>query len=137
MKKIIVMVGVIMMIAAAKATEVTTVAFNETRVNLPARVRFVQGNDYGFSVEAKDSIVAKSVRCSVKNGVLTLSMGGALKPGETKFDNQSETYFYGVNPTCQVITDENIDDDMLITVIAPQLPKIATSSDYVAVSVNK
>ena len=43
MKKLMTMVSAMMMVAAVNASEVTTVAFNEARVNVPARVRFVKG----------------------------------------------------------------------------------------------
>lgn len=82
MKKLMTMVSAMMMVAAVNASEVATVAFNEARVNVPARVRFVKGENYGFSVEAKDSVIARAVRCSVKDGVLRLSFGNALKPGD-------------------------------------------------------
>lgn len=127
--------GLMIMTAAAKASEVTTVAFNETRVNVPATVRFVQGDSYGFSVEAKDSIIARSVRCTVKDSVLTINMGNALQPGEQKFDAKKGVYYYGVNTANQVLADKESDAEMVITVIAPELPKLAVSSDYEAVSV--
>ena len=130
MKKLMTMVSAMMMVAAVNASEVTTVAFNEARVNVPARVRFVKGDNYGFSVEAKDSVIARAVRCSVKDGVLRLSFGNALQPGESKFDAKK-----GVNPTNQVFVGENGEDDMVITVVAPDMPKFKTSSDYVAVTV--
>ena len=78
MKKLMTMVSAMMMVAAVNASEVATVAFNEARVNVPARVRFVKGDNYGFSVEAKDSVIARAVRCTVKDGVLRLSFGNAL-----------------------------------------------------------
>jgi len=49
MKKLMTMVSAMMMVAAVNASEVATVAFNEARVNVPARVRFVKGDNYGFS----------------------------------------------------------------------------------------
>ena len=99
MKKLMTMVSAMMMVAAVNASEVVTVAFNEARVSVPARVRFVKGENYGFSVEAKDSVIARAVRCSVKDGVLRLSFGNALQPGESKFDAKKGVYYYGVNPT--------------------------------------
>lgn len=135
MKKLMTMVSSMMMVAAVNASEVATVAFNEARVNVPARVRFVKGENYGFSVEAKDSVIARAVRCTVKDGVLRLSFGNALKPGESKFDAKKGVYYYGVNPTNHVFVGENGEDDMVITVVAPDMPKFKTSSDYVAVTV--
>lgn len=135
MKKLMILASAMIMTIAAEASEVTTVAFNETRVNVPATVRFVQGENYGFSVEAKDSIVARSVRCTVKDSVLTINMGNALRPGEQKFDAKKGVYYYGVNAANQVLADEETDAEMVITVIAPELPKLAVSSDYEAVSV--
>ncbi len=135
MKKLMTMVGAIMMVAAVNASEVTTVPFSEARVNVPARVRFVQGENYGFSVEAKDSIVAKTVRCSVKDGVLQFSLGSALQPGESRFDEKKGVHYYGVNKTNQVYANGNDENEMVITVVAPDMPKFRTSSDYVAVTV--
>ena len=47
MKKLMTMVSAMMMVAAVNASEVATVAFNEARVNVPARVRFVKGFQRG------------------------------------------------------------------------------------------
>ena len=129
------MVCAMMMVAAVNASEVSTVAFNKALFSVAARVRFVKGENYGFSVEAKDSVIARSVRCSVKEGVLRLSYGNALKPGETKFDARKGVHYYGVNPTNQILTAEDIEEDMVITVVAPEVPKFQTSPDFVAVTV--
>ena len=48
MKKLMTMVSAMMMVAAVNASEVATVAFNEARVNVPARVRFVKGRELWF-----------------------------------------------------------------------------------------
>lgn len=45
MKKLMTMVSAMMMVAAVNASEVVTVAFNEARVSVPARVRFVKGEN--------------------------------------------------------------------------------------------
>ena len=95
----------------------------------------MKGENYGFSVEAKDSVIARAVRCSVKDGVLRLSFGNALQPGESKFDVKKGVHYYGVNPTNQLLVAEDIEEDMVITVVAPDMPKFKTSSDYVAVAV--
>lgn len=134
MKKLMTMVGAIMMVAAVNASEVITVAFKEARVNIPARVRFIQGENYGFSVEAKDSIVARSVRCTVKDGVIRFSLGNSLRPGETKFDAKKGVYYYGVNAAHQVLLDENETENVVITVVAPDMPVFRTSTEYVTVS---
>ena len=97
MRKLMTMACAMIMAAAANASEVVTVEFGEARVNVPARVRFVQGENYGFSVAAKDSVIAKAVRCSVKDGVLRMNFGNALQPGETKYDAKKGVYYYGVN----------------------------------------
>lgn len=131
------MASAIMMVAAANASEVTTVSFSEARVNIPARVRFVQGDNYGFSVAAKDSILAKSVRCSVKDGVLRMNFGNSLKPGEAKYDAKKDVYYYGVNSSNLVFNDEDAPNEIVITVVAPEIPKFKTSSDFVTVSVDE
>lgn len=127
----------IMMVAAANASEVTTVSFSEARVNIPARVRFVQGDNYGFSVAAKDSILAKSVRCSVKDGVLRMNFGNSLKPGESQYDAKKDVYYYGVNATNLVFDNEDAPNEIVITVVAPEMPAFKTSSDFVTVSVDE
>lgn len=135
MKKLMTMVGAIMMAAAANASEVVTVAFNEARVNIPARVRFVQSEDYGFSVEAKDSIVARAVRCTVKDGIIRFSLGNSLQPGETRYDAKKGVYYYGVNKGNLVLANDSETENIVITVMAPDMPVFRTSADYVAVSV--
>ena len=106
MKKLMTMVGAIMMAASVNASEVETVAFNEARVNIPARVRFIQGENYGFSVSAKDSIVARCIRCTVKDGVIRFSLGNSLQPGETRYDAKKGVHFYGVNKGNLVLNDD-------------------------------
>ncbi|MCD8318932.1 MAG: hypothetical protein LUC45_08940 [Paraprevotella sp.] len=137
MKKLMIMASAIMMAVAAKAGEVNTVAFNETRVDVPARVRFVKGDNYGFQVDAKDSIVARSLRCVVKNGVLRISAGNSLQPGETKYDPKKGAYYYGVNHDGEVYRNASDDDTTLITIYSPAMPKVTTSSDYVAEAVKE
>ena len=135
MKKLMTMVGAIMMAASVNASEVETVAFNEARVNIPARVRFIQGENYGFSVSAKDSIVARCIRCTVKDGVIRFSLGNSLQPGETRYDAKKGVHFYGVNKGNLVLNDDRETENIVITVMAPDMPVFRTSADYVAVSV--
>ena len=134
MRKLMTMACAMIMAAAVNASEVVTVEFNEARVNIPARVRFVQGESYGFSVAAKDSIIAKAVRCTVKDGVLRMNFGNALQPGESKYDAKKGIHYYGVNAGSQVLSGE-ASDDLVITVVAPEMPKFRTNSDYVATTV--
>ena len=122
------------MAAAVNASEVATVAFKETNVSVPARVRFVKGEIYGFSVEARDSVIARSVRCVVRDGVLRFSFGSALQPGEVRYDARKGAYYYGVNKTNMVLTDENETEDLVITVVAPEMPLVKVPGDYMTVS---
>ena len=50
MKKFMMMACAMIMALAANAREVNTVAFSKAVVNVPARVRFVKGDNYGFMV---------------------------------------------------------------------------------------
>ena len=134
MRKLMMLAGAMIMAAAVNASEVATVAFKETNVSVPARVRFVKGEIYGFSVEAKDSVVARSVRCMVKDGVLRFSFGSPLQPGEVKYDAKKDAYYYGVNKMNMVLTDENETEDLVITVVAPEMPLIKVPADYMTVS---
>ena len=71
MKKIMTMVSAIMVAATMNAENVETEAFTETLVNVPARVRFVKGDNYSFSVESENKFIAESVKAAVKDGTLS------------------------------------------------------------------
>lgn len=73
MKKMMILVSAIMMVANINAKSVETASFNEVRVNVPARLRIVAGDNYGVSISASDEIVAKAIRANVKDGVLSLT----------------------------------------------------------------
>lgn len=135
MKKFMMMACAMIMALAANAREVNTVAFSKAVVNVPARVRFVKGDSYGFMVDGNDSVLVRSVQCSVKDGVLRFSFGRTVEPGVVKFDAKRDTYYYGMNTSSQDISDEHVDDQLLITVVSPEIPVVRTSSDYVAVAV--
>lgn len=134
MRKLLMLASAMIMVAAVNASEVMTVAFNKTRVDVPARVRFIKGDNYGFSVEARDSVIARSVRCTVKNGVLRFSFGSAIQPGDVRYDAKKNVYYYGVNKMNMVLTDENESEDLVITVVAPEMPEVKVPMDYIAVS---
>lgn len=72
MKKMIIMVGAIMMALAANAQRVETESFNKVLVNVPSRVRVVPGDSYSVHVATTDSVLAKSLHIDVEEGVLKI-----------------------------------------------------------------
>ncbi len=73
MKKMMILVTAIMMSVAANAIEKMNVKpFEGVSVNVPARVRFVYGENYGVDVQSNDSLTASGIRLSVQNGVLKI-----------------------------------------------------------------
>lgn len=81
-----------------------TEAFTETCINVPARVRFVEGESYSVLVNTSDAEVAKSIKCEVKDGVLT---------------------FYTDNGNF-------VNDKVVITIVSPSLPEVKTGKDFLA-----
>lgn len=73
MKKMMILVSAIMMAITANAQRVETASFEEVRVNVPARVRIVAGENYSINIATKNEEVAKAVNCSVKDGVLCIN----------------------------------------------------------------
>lgn len=133
MKKIMTLVSAIIMVTAANAKGVTTVPFKGTRVSVPARVRFVKGDTYAFSVETKDSILARSLQCSVKDSVLCFKFGNAPQAGDTQYDAKKGVYYYGVAAKERDINSD--EEQFIITVMSPELPAVKTSSDFDAIYV--
>ena len=80
-------------------------------------------------------MLVRSVQCSVKDGVLRFSFGRTVEPGAVRFDAKRDTYYYGMSTSIQGISDESVDEQLLITVVSPEVPVVRTSSDYVAVAV--
>ena len=70
MKKLMILVSAIMMVATANAKRVETESFNEVRVNVPARVRIVAGEAYSVNI---NGVQENAIRVQVKDGVLTLN----------------------------------------------------------------
>lgn len=136
MKKLTAITAAVILSATSWASQVTTETFSETLVNIPAKVRIVEGDDFGFMVQATDSIVAKSVRVSLSDGVLQFSFGQPTAPGLTAYDSATDTYYYGINTINQTIRDESFDEELIITVSAPVLPLLRVSSDYEMVDVS-
>jgi len=53
-----------------KANCVAVDAYSVAQINVPARVRVIEGNEYSVNVVALDKMAEKSVRYNVKDGVL-------------------------------------------------------------------
>ncbi len=120
-----------MVAACVHAQSVETVPFTETLIDVPAKVHFVRGNGFAFSVEAGDPEVARQLQCSVKNGVLKFNYGKALKAGEVSYNDQSETYYYGVAAAeSESLAYDGGDVDYIITIVSPAMPEVKTSADY-------
>ena len=62
-------------------------------------------------------------------------MGNSLQPGETRYDAKKGVYYYGVNKGNLVLANDSETENIVITVMAPDMPVFRTSADYVAVSV--
>ncbi len=87
-----ILVSAIMMTAATYAQKNTNVTpFDKVNVNVPARVRFVYGENFSVSVRSANSYEASAVRCDVKNGTLTINNLGNTA-------NQDELYITIVSP---------------------------------------
>lgn len=92
MRKMMMMVGAAMMSASSFAVETSNVTpFEDVRVNVPVRVRFVQGDSYKVDVESEDTVAASGIRVSVKDGVLKIS---SIDANET----QSEVFITIMSP---------------------------------------
>ncbi|MCM1312613.1 MAG: hypothetical protein NC206_03515 [Bacteroides sp.] len=133
MRKLMMFVGTLLAVTTVNAQEVVTVPFTTAQINVPARVRFVYGTDYSFSVESGDMELASQLQCGVREGVLNFKLGKSLKPGSVVFDEKSNTYLYGVEVSELPLADNHGEDNMLvITVTAPGMPEFKTSKDYKA-----
>ena len=78
--------------------EVKTIPFTQTKIDVPARVNFVVGDRFGFSVEAGDEVLSNLIECSVKDGVLTFTYGKDLEDADvyvqTYGDNANQLRTY-------------------------------------------
>ena len=111
MKKIMTMVSAIMVAATMNAENVETEAFTETLVNVPARVRFVKGDNYSFSVESENKFIAESVKAAVKDGTLYFSLKNGLS------------------------VEEASENDLTIVITAPGMPEFKTSRNMEATEI--
>ena len=104
MKKMMIMASAIIMAAAGYANNVETKPFESVKVNVPARVRFVTGDNYGMGVRSVDSIAAKNSLWSIEDGVLKIRQ---------RYENNGET------PT-----------DVCITIVSPVEPKLTVGRNF-------
>ncbi len=73
MKKMMILVSTIMMVATGYAKQnVETKPFEGVNVNVPACVRFVNGENYEMGIRSTDSIAANNIQWIVENGVLNI-----------------------------------------------------------------
>lgn len=110
MKKMMILVSAIMMVANVNAKSVETASFNEVRVNVPARLRIIAGDSYSVNIAASDEHIAKAIRADVKDGVLSLTTRNIEELGEA------------VNSLC-------------ITVVTPKEPTLTMGADVLAAEV--
>ena len=138
MKKITTLACALLMAAAAHAQSVATVPFAQTKINVPAHVHFVRGNGFAVSVETEDTSLARRLKCTVKNGVLSISMGNGLEAGDVRFDADACAFTYGL-PAKQRDSAVSDDPEILfdITIVSPAMPELKTSGDYQAYDVTE
>lgn len=82
MKKIMIMASAIMMAATLNAEPQSIEPFDKINVEVPARVRVVQGNQYSIQVVSADK-KSHDVVYSVENGVLKISTNNSNKLNES------------------------------------------------------
>ncbi len=111
MKKMMILVSAIMMVATGNAKNVETKPFEGVKVNVPARVRFVSGESYEMGLRSTDSITADNILWSIKDGVLTI---------RTRHEN-----------------DVNEPTDLCITIVAPVEPKLMVGSRFEVANVGR
>ena len=112
MKKMMILVSTIMMVAAGYAKKnVEMKPFEGVNVNVPAYVRFVSGDNYEMGVRSTDSLAAQNILWSVEDGVLNIRSRHDLKEGEQP--------------------------SVCITIVSPVEPKLTVGRDYEVTSRSK
>lgn len=104
MKKMMILVSALMMVATAYAKNIETKPFEGVKVNVPARVRVVSGENYEMGVRSTDSIAASKILWSIDNGVLNIRTRGELTEDEKS--------------------------KLCITIVAPVEPKLTVGRDF-------
>lgn len=104
MKKMMILVSSIMMAAASYANNVATKPFESVKVNVPARVRFVTGENYEMEVRSTNNVAANSILWSIENGVLKI---------RSRYEN-----------------DDEMPSNLCITIVSPVEPKLLVGRDF-------
>ena len=130
---------------AASAQEIETKPFCKTYIDVPARVRFVKGNEYSVRVNTNDKEMASNIQCTLKDGVLSFEYKGLnaksnteVEPGKSVFDAKSGSYFYGIDIMDNMLHgDSKEGSELVITVTSPEKPVFTTSKSMEAMPYNK
>lgn len=140
MKRLLTLALSLVMTAATYAQEVETLPFNEVKMDIPARLRIVEGESYGFTVETDDEELAGKMECALKEGVISFSFkkGESLAAAEAAsyYDSKAMSHIYHVRPFVHgVHSSVNGREEILITISAPSVPLVKTSAGLEAVAV--
>lgn len=105
MKKMMILVSAIMMVAAGYAKNAEIKPFEGVDVNVPACVRFISGDNYEVGVRSNDSIAAQNIEWFIEDGVL-------------KIRKRHE------------VNDDDRQTNVCITIVSPVEPKLTVGRDY-------
>jgi len=107
MKKVMLFVAAMMIMFNAKAEMSNVAAFNEIKVNVPARVRVIKGGEYGIHLSAEDTLLTSAIRYSVTGGTLSInSVDEAMLESDGR--------------------------EVVITITAPEIPSFKTGRGFEA-----
>lgn len=105
MKKMMILVSTIMMVATANAKNVETKPFEGVDVNVPVCVRFINGQNYEMGVRSTDSIAARNILWSIENGVLKIR-------------------------SRRTVSEDNQKSNVCITIVSPVEPKLTVGRNF-------
>ena len=105
MKKMMILVSAIMMVASSYADNVETKPFEGVDVNVPVRIRFVNGQNYEMGVRSNDSIAARNILWSIENGVLKIRSRRSM-------------------------TEDDQNANVCITIVSPVEPKLTVGRNF-------
>lgn len=104
MKKMMIGVAAFMTAVASYANNEAIKPFESVKVNVPARVRFVTGENYEMGVRSTDSIAVNNILWSIEDGVLKI---------QPRHEDTSETQ-----------------SDVCITIVSPIEPKLLIGRNF-------